>query len=197
MATRTGRAAKDVEALVEKLKTQKGIIIDQKIIPGANHFFDGKIEPLMQIGQRPISTSGSSRAMRERAAMAASIRLPRSPPPVIGCGAPVVVGNVSGSPLKRAHRQIGEGLRPRAHRPASRAGVDLFMKQQRRQAVAGKRSRSIFRDDAGKPEGVAATGAVSWIVNEEASTCSARGLSAESAARHRAARHQRQGRDRA
>ena len=40
--------AKDVQGLVEKLKTQKGIIIDQKQIPGANHFFDHKIEPLMQ-----------------------------------------------------------------------------------------------------------------------------------------------------
>ena len=38
---------KDVQGLVEKLKTQKGIIIDQKIVPGANHFFDNKIEPLM------------------------------------------------------------------------------------------------------------------------------------------------------
>jgi len=32
---------------VEKLKTQKGIVIEQKVIPGANHFFDGKVEPLM------------------------------------------------------------------------------------------------------------------------------------------------------
>jgi alpha/beta superfamily hydrolase len=39
---------KDVTALVDKLKTQKGIVIEQKVIPGANHFFDGKIEPLMQ-----------------------------------------------------------------------------------------------------------------------------------------------------
>ena len=39
---------KDVNALVEKLKTQKGIVIEQKMVPGANHFFDGKIEPLMQ-----------------------------------------------------------------------------------------------------------------------------------------------------
>jgi alpha/beta superfamily hydrolase len=38
---------KDVSGLVEKLKTQKGIIIEQKVIPAANHFFDGKIEPLM------------------------------------------------------------------------------------------------------------------------------------------------------
>jgi alpha/beta superfamily hydrolase len=39
---------KDVSALVEKLKTQKGIVIEQKVIPGANHFFDGKIDTLMQ-----------------------------------------------------------------------------------------------------------------------------------------------------
>ena len=39
---------KDVNTLVEKLKTQKGIVIDQQIIPGANHFFDGKLEPLME-----------------------------------------------------------------------------------------------------------------------------------------------------
>ena len=39
---------KDVGALVDKLKTQKGIVIDHKVIAGANHFFDGKIESLMQ-----------------------------------------------------------------------------------------------------------------------------------------------------
>ena len=38
---------KDVTGLVDKLKTQKGIVIEQKIVPGANHFFDSKIEPLM------------------------------------------------------------------------------------------------------------------------------------------------------
>jgi uncharacterized protein len=44
--------SKDITTLVEKLKTQKGIVIDQKVVPGANHFFDGKIEPLMtSIGQ--------------------------------------------------------------------------------------------------------------------------------------------------
>jgi len=38
---------KDVTGLVDKLKTQKGIVIDQKVIVGANHFFDSKIEDLM------------------------------------------------------------------------------------------------------------------------------------------------------
>ena len=39
---------KDVNGLVDKLKTQKGIVIDQKVIVGANHFFDGKIDMLME-----------------------------------------------------------------------------------------------------------------------------------------------------
>src|SRR3984885_3305230 len=38
---------KDVTGLVEKLKTQKGIIIEQKIGQGPNPFFGGKLEPLM------------------------------------------------------------------------------------------------------------------------------------------------------
>ncbi|HEY2758217.1 MAG TPA: prolyl oligopeptidase family serine peptidase, partial [Pseudolabrys sp.] len=38
---------KDVNTLVDKLKTQKGIVIEQKVVPGANHFFDGKVEPLL------------------------------------------------------------------------------------------------------------------------------------------------------
>jgi len=36
-----------VETLVEKLKSQKGIIIDHQILPGANHFFENKIEELL------------------------------------------------------------------------------------------------------------------------------------------------------
>jgi uncharacterized protein len=38
-----------VQALVEKLKTQRGIVIDQAIIPGANHFYEGKIDELMGV----------------------------------------------------------------------------------------------------------------------------------------------------
>jgi alpha/beta superfamily hydrolase len=38
---------KDVTGLVDKLKTQKGIIIEQRIVPAANHFFDSKIDVLM------------------------------------------------------------------------------------------------------------------------------------------------------
>src|ERR1700741_956646 len=39
---------KDVNTLVEKLKTQKGIVIAQQSHPGANHFSEGKLEPLME-----------------------------------------------------------------------------------------------------------------------------------------------------
>ena len=35
-----------VQKLVDKLKTQKGITIEQQIVEGANHFFEGKIDEL-------------------------------------------------------------------------------------------------------------------------------------------------------
>lgn len=38
---------KEVQAMIEKLKTQKGILIEHAIIPGANHFFENCIEPLI------------------------------------------------------------------------------------------------------------------------------------------------------
>jgi len=42
----TVTAPEAVHSLVSKLKTQKGIIIEHKVIPGANHFFQDKIEEL-------------------------------------------------------------------------------------------------------------------------------------------------------
>ena len=39
---------KDVQTLVDKLKTQKGIVVEQQIMPGANHFFEGQVEPLIE-----------------------------------------------------------------------------------------------------------------------------------------------------
>jgi hypothetical protein len=38
-----------VQQLVEKLKTQKGIVIEQQTVKGANHFFDAKIEDLIEV----------------------------------------------------------------------------------------------------------------------------------------------------
>ncbi len=39
----------EVQLLVDKLKTQRGIVIDQAIVPGANHFFENRTDELMQI----------------------------------------------------------------------------------------------------------------------------------------------------
>lgn len=38
-----------VQGLVEKLKTQKGIVIEQQVVPGANHFFENAVDPLMDV----------------------------------------------------------------------------------------------------------------------------------------------------
>ena len=38
---------KDVQALVDKLKTQKGIKIEQQIVKGANHFFENHVDELI------------------------------------------------------------------------------------------------------------------------------------------------------
>ncbi len=38
---------KDVQTLVDKLKTQKGIKIEQTIVKGANHFFENNLDELM------------------------------------------------------------------------------------------------------------------------------------------------------
>ncbi len=40
---------KDVQTLVDKLKSQKGIKIDQVIVPGANHFFEDQVDQLIDI----------------------------------------------------------------------------------------------------------------------------------------------------
>jgi alpha/beta superfamily hydrolase len=39
---------KDVQNLIDKLKTQRGIVIDQAVIQGANHFFEDKTEELVE-----------------------------------------------------------------------------------------------------------------------------------------------------
>src|ERR1700742_4077031 len=39
---------REVMGLIEKLKTQKGILIEHAVIPGANHFFENRVEQLIQ-----------------------------------------------------------------------------------------------------------------------------------------------------
>jgi alpha/beta superfamily hydrolase len=38
----------DMQSLIDKLKTQKGIVIDQQIVEGANHFFENKVDELIE-----------------------------------------------------------------------------------------------------------------------------------------------------
>ncbi|GAB4237600.1 MAG: alpha/beta hydrolase [Methyloligellaceae bacterium] len=38
-----------VAGLVDKLKTQKGVVIDHEVVPGANHFFEGHVDELMAV----------------------------------------------------------------------------------------------------------------------------------------------------
>jgi alpha/beta superfamily hydrolase len=40
-------STEDVIGLVERLKTQKGVIIDHQVVPKANHFFENQVEELM------------------------------------------------------------------------------------------------------------------------------------------------------
>ena len=37
-----------LSTLVDKLKTQKGIVIDHKVVPGANHFFENHMDELLE-----------------------------------------------------------------------------------------------------------------------------------------------------
>ncbi len=69
---------KDVTGLVDKLKTQKGIVIDQKVVPGANHFFDGKVEPLMTVGRRLSRQAPEGRAQAQRGVTTRSPRRPQT-----------------------------------------------------------------------------------------------------------------------
>ena len=39
---------KDVQTLVDKLKTQKGIKIEHTIVKGANHFFEDRVDQLIE-----------------------------------------------------------------------------------------------------------------------------------------------------
>src|SRR5512134_1737765 len=38
-----------VRGLVDRLKTQKGIVIDHQTVPDANHFFEGRMDGLMEV----------------------------------------------------------------------------------------------------------------------------------------------------
>src|SRR4029079_3248462 len=58
---------KDVQTLVDKLKTQRGIKIDQQIIPGANHFFENNVDELLDICSTYVDRRWAAAAAAEQA----------------------------------------------------------------------------------------------------------------------------------
>ena len=42
-------STESVASLVDRLKTQKGVVIDHEVVPNANHFFEGKVDALMSV----------------------------------------------------------------------------------------------------------------------------------------------------
>ena len=124
---------KDVNTLVEKLKTQKGIVIDQQIIPGANHFFDGKIEPLMETVHR---LSRQAARQRSSAVRAAGRGAPRS-------GAPLSRGPSQSSPAPS--RPGSAKQRCALHRARGRASRSQLSAA----AQGGRRFRRSSRSEGG------------------------------------------------
>ena len=109
-----------VAELAAKTKVQKGVKIEHAIVPDANHFFQDRIEDLIEGGRRlrrPAHRRDGRRAQAgdahpgtgARSALRAAMlevalrRVRRyafaSTPPVSGRGTPVVPGNVIGRPL--------------------------------------------------------------------------------------------------
>ena len=60
---------KEVMALIEKLKTQKGILIEHAVIPGANHFFENCVDPLIaEVGVYLDKRLGKKKRRKDTAA---------------------------------------------------------------------------------------------------------------------------------
>ena len=138
---------KDVTGLVDKLKTQKGIIIEQKVIPGANHFFDGKVEPLMQSVSAYLDKRLKGDRRDSRLRPTAGDHAPCS-----GRGAPVVVGNVIGRPRRQrtarnanACASSASADQPAASAVSTVAGAKLFRQHLHQRAIA----RAAAGDDPG------------------------------------------------
>jgi alpha/beta superfamily hydrolase len=58
-----------VKSLVDKLKTQKGIVVNHEVVPGANHFFEDKVDDLVAaveryLEKRSVAAPKPSRAER-------------------------------------------------------------------------------------------------------------------------------------
>src|SRR4051812_49187489 len=111
---------KDVNTLVEKLKTQKGIVIDQQIIPGANHFFDGKLEPLMESVTGYLDMRLANLRRRRRWYQIRAIREARYPRPASASAPRWCPDSSAAAPSGRGRRE-SRRLAPRWRPPTSRA----------------------------------------------------------------------------
>ena len=57
-----------VRGLVDRLKTQKGIVIDHAVVPDANHFFEGRMDGLMEVVDAYLDKRLGKKKKRESAA---------------------------------------------------------------------------------------------------------------------------------
>jgi alpha/beta superfamily hydrolase len=57
-----------VRGLVDRLKTQKGIVIDHATVPEANHFFEGRMDGLMEVVDAYLDKRLGKKKKRETAA---------------------------------------------------------------------------------------------------------------------------------
>jgi uncharacterized protein len=57
-----------VRGLVDRLKTQKGIVVDHAVVPDANHFFEGRMDGLMEVVDAYLDKRLGKRKKRESAA---------------------------------------------------------------------------------------------------------------------------------
>ena len=57
-----------VRGLVDRLKTQKGIVIDHAVVPDANHFFEGRMDGLMEVVDVYLDKRLGKKKKRESAA---------------------------------------------------------------------------------------------------------------------------------
>ena len=64
---------KEVTGLIEKLKTQKGTVIEHAVVPGANHFFENKISP--DFGSGRLSRQAARRSYARRHPSAGGLKL--------------------------------------------------------------------------------------------------------------------------
>ncbi len=56
--------AREVMPVIEKVKTQKGVVIEHQVVEGANHFFDGKVDELTQTVETYLESAWASATRR-------------------------------------------------------------------------------------------------------------------------------------